>query len=305
MLIKTNMIIDPFNSEENVWLKTEGGLYLPDSCLQPKPFSGPIGIDLFAGAGGFSLGMIQAGFNVIAALEMAPEAIHTYLVNLGAYPVHLHFIEDSDRERMGKYLEKNIRSVMKNTKGALQGFDWFDCGGTMSGSNRFRVAPDFPGVQYMFIGDARKISGAKMLEVMGLERGQVDCVFGGPPCQGFSKSNSKRNCMDPRNSLVFEFARLVCEIHPKTVLFENVPTIIDMVTPEGIPVMDAFCRILEDGDYGPYDSLRKALLSTSGNGAILKIKTKKDKREKGEKVEAAMPQKPRDLLGRTVQGTLF
>lgn len=32
----------------------------------------PIAVDLFAGAGGFSLGLEQAGFDVVAALELDP-----------------------------------------------------------------------------------------------------------------------------------------------------------------------------------------------------------------------------------------
>ncbi|MGC9526217.1 MAG: DNA cytosine methyltransferase [Limnospira sp.] len=44
------------------------------------PTTRPIGIDLFAGAGGFSLGFEQAGFDVVAAVEVDPihAAVHYY-----------------------------------------------------------------------------------------------------------------------------------------------------------------------------------------------------------------------------------
>lgn len=47
----------------------------------------------------------------------------------------------------------------------------------------------------------------------------------------------QRNVMDPRNSLVFEFRRLVLEVSPKTFVMENVPGLLSMVTAEGVPVI--------------------------------------------------------------------
>ena len=48
-------------------------------------------------------------------------------------------------------------------------------------------------------------------------------VFGGPPCQGFSSSNTKtRNLQNPNNSLFEEFVRFVSVLQPDWFLFENV-----------------------------------------------------------------------------------
>ena len=102
-----------------------------------------------------------------------------------------------------------------------------------------------------------------------MKHGEVDCVIGSPPCQGFSTAG-KRNVLDRRNSLVFEFARLVCEISPKTMVFENVPGIASMVTPAGLPVLDVFCRILEDGGFGTVEALKRGLLRSAGAGAALR-----------------------------------
>jgi DNA (cytosine-5)-methyltransferase 1 len=54
--------------------------------------------------------------------------------------------------------------------------------------------------------------------------GVVDVVVGGPPCQGFSVIG-KRAFDDPRNQLVFAFARLVGTLKPRYFLMENVPGI--------------------------------------------------------------------------------
>ncbi|MBC8578177.1 DNA cytosine methyltransferase [Zhenhengia yiwuensis] len=50
---------------------------------------------------------------------------------------------------------------------------------------------------------------------------EVDCIFGGPPCQGFSRAG-KRDINDPRNLLFKEYLRVVSEINPKYVVMENV-----------------------------------------------------------------------------------
>lgn len=48
-------------------------------------------------------------------------------------------------------------------------------------------------------------------------------VFGGPPCQGFSTSNTvTRNMQNPNNSLFEEFVRFVSVLNPDWFLFENV-----------------------------------------------------------------------------------
>ena len=47
--------------------------------------------------------------------------------------------------------------------------------------------------------------------------------MGGPPCQGFSMSNTmNRNMENPKNFLFKEFVRFVREIKPTWFVFENV-----------------------------------------------------------------------------------
>lgn len=119
----------------------------------------PIGVDLFAGAGGLSLGFEQAGFDVAAAVEIDPVHCAVHKFN---FP-HTAIIP---------------RSVAE-----LKGSD-------------IRLAA-------------------------GIGSRRVDCVFGGPPCQGFSMIG-QRILNDPRNRLVLDFVRIVAELDAKTFLFENV-----------------------------------------------------------------------------------
>lgn len=50
---------------------------------------------------------------------------------------------------------------------------------------------------------------------------EVDVLFGGPPCQGFSLIG-KRRAEDPRNELLIHFARLLKDLQPKYFVVENV-----------------------------------------------------------------------------------
>ena len=119
----------------------------------------PIAIDLFAGAGGMSLGFEQAGFEVVAAVEIDP--VHC--------AVH-------------KYNFPNCVIIPKSVAG---------------------------------------LSAREIRKRAGIGRKKVDCVFGGPPCQGFSLIGH-RALEDPRNTLVLEFVRIVSELDADTFVFENV-----------------------------------------------------------------------------------
>jgi DNA (cytosine-5)-methyltransferase 1 len=119
----------------------------------------PIAIDLFAGAGGMSLGFEQAGFDVAAAVEVDPIhcAVHEY--NFPRTAVICSSVVGLTAER--------IRREAR-------------------------------------LGDT-----------------EVACLFGGPPCQGFSLIGH-RILDDPRNNLVLEFVRLVGELKARSFVFENV-----------------------------------------------------------------------------------
>lgn len=240
------------------YLRTPSGLLLPEKVAEERYFPRkPKAVEFFAGAGGMSCGLKMAGWHVVAASEYDCTAALTYATNLCRYnDLTMHFVEDSDRERM----EKTLWSEFKRT-----GEKRFPTAGT----GWIAGQPDVPGTQHLFIGDVRKLTGQRILDAIGMKRGELDCVAGGPPCQGFSVSG-KREVMDPRNSLVFDFARLIIELNPKTMVMENVPGILTMVTPEGIPVVDAFSRILEDGGFGGIDALKRTIAAQTGAVGILR-----------------------------------
>jgi DNA (cytosine-5)-methyltransferase 1 len=158
----------------------------------------PIGIDLFAGAGGLSLGFEQAGFDIAAAVEIDPIHCATHDYN---FP----------------YSSTICASVVD-------------------------------------------LTGDEIRKRAGIGCRDIDVVFGGAPCQGFSLIG-KRALEDPRNHLVFHYVRLVKELEPKYCVFENVKgltigehakflsQLIHALAIAGYEVLEPY-KVLDAADYG-------------------------------------------------------
>lgn len=259
------------------WGQSASGLYVPAEEAVESP---PLGVDLFAGAGGFSLGFHMAGFHVIGALEWDVDATLTYLTNLGSPDTELVFATGDDKDRWDAGIAKRRKS--KTWHGSVERDTWGSGWMASARADRYAkgVSPspwdqsdDEPEkwcldpCEVLVFGDAKQVSGADFLTWLGRARDEIAAIFGGPPCQGFSRGG-KRQVIDERNTLVFDFMRIVCEMRPQTFLMENVTGMLSMVTPEGLPVVDALARIAEDGGFGTYDAIKRALLNTGGVAAM-------------------------------------
>src|SRR5215475_12881723 len=93
------------------WNQTDHGLYVPagiESGLAANVLirDAPIGVDLFAGAGGFSCGFHQAGWDVQAASDNDVDATLTYLCNLGGPDTRLIFLTDDDERAWDKAMNR-------------------------------------------------------------------------------------------------------------------------------------------------------------------------------------------------------
>ncbi|GFM59775.1 cytosine-specific methyltransferase [Pseudomonas cichorii] len=171
----------------------------------------PVGIDLFAGAGGLSLGFEQAGFDIAASVEIDPIHCATHEYNFPRCATICASVTD--------------------------------------------------------------ITGDEIRKRAGLGNFDVDVVFGGAPCQGFSMIG-KRALDDPRNQLVFHYVRIVSELQPKYCVFENVKgltlgkhaeflqELVTALNEAGYDVELPY-RVLNAADYGvPQDRKRLFLLGT-------------------------------------------
>jgi DNA (cytosine-5)-methyltransferase 1 len=121
-------------------------------------------VDLFSGAGGASLGLGNAGFDLRAAADISAACGLTHQANLP-----------------GEFL----------------------------------------------VADLRDIDDSKVLHAAGLRAGDLDLLFAGPPCQGFSIIGS-RVVWDERNNLFREVLRLARDLRPRCVVIENVPGLVTL-----------------------------------------------------------------------------
>ena len=76
-------------------------------------------------------------------------------------------------------------------------------------------------------GDIHKFTSDQILSAAGLSLGDTDVLFGGPPCQPFSKSSywvhgDSRRLNDPRADTLSAYLRVLRDTLPKTFLLENV-----------------------------------------------------------------------------------
>jgi len=128
-----------------------------------------VAFSLFAGAGGLDLGVEEAGYSVVYAVENDVLAVETL------------------------------------------------------NRNRKRFFADLPETEPL---DVTTLDPQQSMRQLGLRRGDVDLLVGGPPCVAFSKSGFhleyKRAGRDPRANLLDDYFRFLDALQPRAFLMENV-----------------------------------------------------------------------------------
>lgn len=114
---------------------------------------------------------------------------------------------------------------------------------------------------------------------MGLKKGALDVLVGGPPCQGFSKNvpASSRFLEDERNQLFRHFLNYVDVLSPKTVVMENVAEIFQAyggaVTAEVSEIFERLgysvnAKVLNSADFGVPQKRRRCFYVAVYGGPV-------------------------------------
>lgn len=174
-------------------------------------------IDLFAGCGGFSLGFIQGGLKCVGALEYEGNAASTYWRNL-CYSGWSHLWIEKENEKAKKELIRNIGAEGKTS-------NWLF---PSPPEDLWLTSKEPKPCLNLFCWDITQLDPEQFMQMCGIKPGEIGIICGGPPCQGFSTSNSKsvKHIDDERNQLFWHYFNYVKAIQPHIFIAENVPGIL-------------------------------------------------------------------------------
>ena len=105
----------------------------------------------------------------------------------------------------------------------------------------------------VYEGDIKTFEPLSILKDINLSKGQIDLIFGGPPCQAFSQIGKQKSLEDERGELLFQIIRFAKEISPKAIMIEQVKGLLkakDLLGNQG-GVFHKFINNLEELDYVP------------------------------------------------------
>ena len=111
---------------------------------------------------------------------------------------------------------------------------------------------NFPESKLIGCGDIKKITNEQFEEYAG----EVDMIFAGFPCQGFSQAGKKLPD-DPRNTLFREFLRATKLIKPKYIIGENVKGLLKRKNKDGDLYINIIRKEFENLGYTIYTKVMK------------------------------------------------
>lgn len=166
-------------------------------------------VSLFAGAGGLDIGLEQAGFRTLLANEIEHHACQTLEANRKISSFDLAAFERWFEEQLG---QRCFGRISENDRLRLRRRLLPAVGRSPAPLANAEIVP----------GDIRALTSARVLELTGKRRGEIDLIAGGPPCQPFSRAGKREMVDCDKGQLFTEFVRLVDETRPRWFLFENV-----------------------------------------------------------------------------------
>lgn len=131
--------------------------------------------------------------------------------------------------------------------------------------------------------DIANISCLDLEEYFDLDKGQLDLLSGGAPCQSFSYAGNRLGLEDTRGTLFYHYAIFLEKLQPKMFLFENVrgllthdkgktyKTILTIFEQAGYTITEHQKKVLNAWDYGVPQKRERLITVGIRNDLINKI----------------------------------
>ncbi|MEZ3518683.1 MAG: DNA cytosine methyltransferase [Muribaculaceae bacterium] len=152
-------------------------------------------LSIFSGAGGMDIGVVQAGFEIEACIELDHNCCAT--------------------------LNENIKREGRATK--------------------------------VYEGDIRSFDPEIIMKELSIKKGEIDLLFGGPPCQAFSQIGKKLALEDERGLLLYQVIRYAKALQPHAIMMEQVKGLLTAKDLNGVSggVFNSFISQLDNLGYVP------------------------------------------------------
>ncbi len=85
----------------------------------------------------------------------------------------------------------------------------------------------------VFENDIREIDPAELMHQINIESGEIDLLFGGPPCQSFSQIGKRLGILDERGLLLFQMVRFAHALMPRSIIIEQVKGVLKSPDKDG------------------------------------------------------------------------
>ena len=105
----------------------------------------------------------------------------------------------------------------------------------------------------VYEGDIKTFSPQQILDDLNCKSGEIDLLFGGPPCQAFSQIGKQKSMEDARGELLFQMVRYAEVIQPQAIMIEQVKGLLNAKDLSGKPggVFKKLINDLENLGYVP------------------------------------------------------
>lgn len=131
--------------------------------------------------------------------------------------------------------------------------------------------------------DIGKISELDLEKYFGVDKGRLDLLSGGAPCQSFSYAGNRLGLEDSRGTLFYHYAVFLKKLQPKIFLFENVKgllthdkgrtyaTILKIFEESGYSIKESQIKVLNAWDFGVPQKRERLITIGIRNDLVNKI----------------------------------